>query len=199
MIQIENAVKRFGKLILTELKEENINCWVAGGAVRDYFLGLPVTSDIDLFFPDERNYNLAVSYFDEAGAKTIWESDNGMKVELDGKTFDLVKKFFLSPQATIEAFDFTVSMFAVDLKTVYTAPTSFIDLAKKQLMVNKITFPASSMSRAFKYHRKGFWICQGEQRKLIEAVQAMPKIVNDLPIADADGEVSGDNLFRGID
>ena len=104
-----------------------------------------------------------------------WESDNGAKIKYKGRTFDLIKKYFPSPQATIDEFDFTVSMFAVDTEKVYTGETTFIDLAKRQLMINKITYPASTVSRAFRYYKKGFSMCQGEMKKLIESVRDMPK------------------------
>ena len=90
-------------------------------------------------------------------------------------TYDLVKKFFSDPQTTIDAFDFTVSMFAVDNEKIYYGETTFIDLAKRQLMINKITYPASSMSRAFRYYKKGFTMSLGEMKKLFEAIQNAPK------------------------
>lgn len=175
MVQITNAVERYGKLILDELKEANITCWLAGGALRDYFAGVKVKTDYDLFFPNETEYEKAKMHFHVKGCDVKWESDNGMKLVYGGKTFDLVKKFFATPQETIDAFDFTVSMFAVDAQTVYYGETTFIDLAKRQLMINKITYPASTMSRAFRYYKKGFSMCLGEMRKLIEAIQDMPK------------------------
>ena len=134
MIQFDNAVERYGKLILNELKDANVNCWLAGGALRDYFLGIAVKTDHDLFFPNEMEYEKAKTYFKAKGAEIKWESENGMKLIHNGKTFDLVKKFFANPQETIDAFDFTVSMFAVDTEKIYHGETSFIDLAKKQLM-----------------------------------------------------------------
>lgn len=202
MIQFTNAVERYGKLILNELKETNVKCWIAGGALRDYFNGVNVNTDYDLFFPNEVEYEKANTYFKAKGCDVKWESDNGMKIVYVGKTFDLVKKFFNSPQETIEAFDFTVSMFAVDTERVYHGDTSFIDLAKRQLMFNKITYPASSMSRAFRYHKKGFSMCLGEMRKLIEAIQSMPIREPEIKEIDNDTEQSsGDDLafFVGID
>ena len=53
MIQLTNAVDRYNKLILSEFKEATINCWLAGGAIRDYFMGVPVHTDYDIFFPNE--------------------------------------------------------------------------------------------------------------------------------------------------
>jgi hypothetical protein len=175
MIQFENAVKRYNTIVLDELKKAEIKCWLAGGALRDYFMGVPVKTDYDIFFPNEKEYEKARTYFKAKEAEIKWESDNGMKVKHNGKTYDLVKKFFSDPQTTIEAFDFTTSMIAVDNDKVYHGKTTFIDLAKRQLMINKITYPASTLSRAFRYYKKGFSMCLGEMKKLIEAIQEMPK------------------------
>ena len=175
MIQLDNAVERYNKIILTELKEAGITCWIAGGALRDYFMAKPITTDYDLFFPNEIEYEKCKTFFKVKEAKVKWESDNGMKVTYNEHTYDLVKHFFASPQETINNFDFTVSMFAVDSERIYHGESSFIDLAKRQLMINKITFPASTMSRAFRYYKKGFAMCQGEMKKMVEAIQAMPK------------------------
>lgn len=176
MIQFDNAVQRYGKIILNEMKEADIKCWLAGGALRDYFMGVPIKTDYDMFFPNEIEYEKAKTYFKAKDAKVKWESDNGCKVLYGDKTFDLVKKFFPDPQTTIDNFDFTVSMFAVDHEQIYHGETTFIDLSKRQLMINKITYPASTLSRAFRYHKKGFSMCMGEMKKLYESIQSSPKI-----------------------
>jgi hypothetical protein len=122
-----------------------------------------------------------------------------MKVKWKKRTFDLVKFFRANPQDCIDQFDFTVSMFAVDYDRVYYGESSFIDLAKRQLMLNKIPFPASTLSRAFRYYKKGFLMCQGEMKKLCEAIQEMPKSV---PASeDAPTPPSGETqaFFIGID
>ena len=200
MIQITNAVERYSKLILNELKEAGINCWIAGGAIRDYFSGVKVNTDYDLFFPNDIEYEKCKVYFKAKECSVKWESDNGMKIIYNGKTFDLVKKFFATPKETIDAFDFTVSMFAVDTETVYYGETTFIDLAKRQLMINKITYPASTMRRAFRYYKKGFSMCVGEMKKMVESIQGMPKQENAQDQNEED-KSSGEDLafFTGID
>jgi len=200
MVQLTNAVDRYNKLILSELKECGINCWLAGGALRDYFSGRPVTTDYDIFFPSEKEYEKCSTYFKAKEAEVLWESDNGMKVQYSGKKYDLVKKFFPSPQATIDEFDFTVSMFAIDSEKVYYGESTFIDLAKKQLMLNKLPFPASTMSRAFRYYKKGFTMCAGEMKKLVEAIQGMPR-PEENQAENNENESSGDNMafFVGFD
>lgn len=175
MIQFDNAVQRYGKLILNEMKEAGIKCWLAGGALRDYFMGVPVKTDYDMFFPNEIEYEKARMYFKAKDCEIKWESENGCKMKYNGNTFDLVKKFFPTPQDTIDAFDFTVSMFAVDNEKIYHGETTFIDLAKRQLMFNKITYPASTLSRSFRYYKKGFTMCLGEMKRLFDAIQETPK------------------------
>lgn len=200
MIQFENAVKRYNELILNELKESDINCWIAGGALRDYFMGRPIKTDYDLFFKDQENYDRAAKHFIDNDANVKWESENGMKVAYKGKTFDLVKMFFDGPQETINEFDFTASMIAVDSEKVYCGETTFMDLAKRQLMINKITYPLSTLSRAFRYHKKGFSICLGEMKKIADSIQDMPK--QDSEQFDDDGEISSGEMaamFIGID
>ena len=162
-------------MILDELKEKDITCWIAGGAIRDYFMGKPIKTDHDMFFPNEEEFRKTYEFFLSKGAEIKWESDNGVKLKFDGRIYDLVKKFFPDPQSTIDAFDFTVSMFAVDTERVYHGETSFIDLAKRQLMINKITYPASTMSRAFRYYKKGFNMCLGEMSKVVISIQDLPK------------------------
>lgn len=175
MIQFENAVSRYRKIILEDLRTAGIKCWIAGGAIRDYFMGVPIVTDHDIFFPNQDEYEKAAAFFREKASKVIWESDKGMKVKYGKRVFDLVKFYRDGPQECINQFDFTVSMFAVDYDKVYHGETSFIDLAKRQLMINATPFPASTLSRAFRYYKKGFLMCQGEMKKLAEAIQNMPK------------------------
>lgn len=124
-----------------------------------------------------------------------------MKIEYNGRKYDLVKKWFKTPQETIDAFDFTVSMIAIDTNRVYVGETTFIDLSKRQLIINKITYPASTMSRAFRYYKKGYYMCQGEMKKIVESIQSMELTIED-DEEKKDEPPSGDILsdfFRGID
>ncbi|MFW5847460.1 MAG: hypothetical protein ACOCVF_00880 [bacterium] len=207
MIQLDNAVKRYNNMILGFLYDHDIDCWLAGGSLRDYFMGIPITTDYDLFFPNQKEFDKAQKLFKENDCEVKWESENGMKVVYENRTYDLVKKFFDDPQKTIDAFDFTVSMFAVDGDKMYYGETTFIDLAKRQLMINKITYPASTLNRAFKYHKKGFSICLGETKKIIDSIRNMStnetkQNKNDENIDGLIESSSGDELldfFAGID
>lgn len=200
MIQFENCVQYFGRIILNEIYDNGAKAWVAGGAVRDYFMGVRMKTDYDLFFPDRENYDKVEKYLIDNGAEVIWTSDNGTKVKYNGRKFDLVKHHFKSPVDTINQFDFTVSMFAVDNQSVYHGNSSFIDLSKRQLMFNAIPFPESSMSRAFRYYQKGFKMCHGEMAKLIRAIKSQ-NIQEEISNDDGSEKSSLDHaaMFVGLD
>lgn len=72
MIQFENAIKRYGEIILNDLKSNNIKCWIAGGALRDYFTAVIIKTDYDLFFPNLKEFNKAVKYFKEKKCQVVW-------------------------------------------------------------------------------------------------------------------------------
>lgn len=190
IIQFENAVKYFRNLILDELSNVCIT-WVCGGCVRDYFSVGKMTSDIDLYFTCKEDFDKSYNYFikqtkveiktEKDGvitienkskplAKVIFENDNVTKIIYKGRQFDLVKKYFNSPSECIAEFDFTVCCGAVDIHNVYTHDTFFIDLSKRQLMINKLPYPLSTMWRMQKYIKKGFTICSVEMLKLSKAI-----------------------------
>lgn len=201
MIQFENCVTYFNNVILKELSDQGIICWIAGGVVRDYFLGIPLRTDYDIFFKSEEDFNKVDDYFKKKKAKLVFTSDNSVKINYNGKSFDLVKRYFADPNETIHAFDFTVSMFAVDNNKVYHGETSFIDLAKKQLMINKITYPASTLRRSFRYYEKGFRMCKGEMRKLALSLNTVKE---ENPNQEQTESQTGlyedsDNFWGGID
>lgn len=194
IIQFSNCVKYFSKIILDELKDVGI-VWVAGGCVRDYFSIGYLGSDIDLYFQSDEDYKKCTDYLlnatkttikttDENNVVTIekkskpkaiklFENDNVLKIKYKNKEYDLVKKVFPSPSECIKAFDFTVSCGAVDIHNCYFHDTFFIDLAKRQLMINELPFPLSTMWRMQKYIKKGFTICSGEMLKLSKAIGAL--------------------------
>jgi len=194
IVQLENCVKFFNKLILDEMGEVCIT-WVGGGCVRDYFSVGKLTSDIDLYFTCEEDYAKAKKYlvkdsiatatvkndgltttvtkFPKPKAKIIFENDNVTKVIYKGRQFDLVRKYFTDAATTIKAFDFTVCCAAVTNKQVFTHDTFFIDLAKRQLMINELPFPLSTMWRMQKYIQKGYYMCSGEMLKLSKAIGAL--------------------------
>lgn len=164
----------FNNLILKELKKNSVNCWIAGGVLRDYFSDKPLKSDCDIFFPNVSEYDKAKNYLLSKGAKTIWESDNGMKVSYKGNTYDLVKIFAKNPTDTIGRFDFTISMFATDGNDIYYGNNSLKDLQDRKLVINTIVNPLSTLKRVLKHYRKGYTMSAEETKKLYTALNNLP-------------------------
>jgi hypothetical protein len=164
----------FNNLILGELRKNGIESWIAGGVLRDYFSNKPLKSDCDIFFPNIEEFNKAKSYLASKGAKTIWESENGMKVNYKGNTFDLVKIFMPNPLATISRFDFTISMFATDGKEVYYGNNTLKDLQDRKLVINTVVNPLSTLKRVLKHYKKGFTMSAEETKKLYESLNSLP-------------------------
>lgn len=176
--ELINATNYFYDLILGELQNNSIKCWIAGGAVRDYFMDKKVQSDYDIFFPNQSEFLKAKKYFINNGAEVKWESENGMKVIYNNNIYDLVKVYYNNPQETIDSFDFTVCMFAVDTRKVYYGESSFEDLKKKELIIHKITYAESSLKRAFRYYKRGFTMTVKEISKLYLDIKELP-VTND--------------------
>lgn len=94
--RFEKAINHFNKVILEELQKEGIICWIAGGCLRDYFSRTPLTTDIDIFFPNESNRINAKLHMVKNGGEILYENDNSVKLLYKERKFDLIKKYFSS-------------------------------------------------------------------------------------------------------
>lgn len=154
--QEEQCISYFKYLILDKL--EDINCWIAGGAIRDYFSIGKIKSDIDIFFTDEIEYYKAVAICSEF--QVINQNENAIMLKNNGKLFHLIKKhFYNSPEDTINSFDFTVCCCACTKDKIVVNDSFYMDLARRRLVINSLPYPLSTLQRLQKYIKKGFWIC----------------------------------------
>lgn len=170
--QLSNCINYFNKLILNELKDV-CNCWIGGGAVRDYFSVGYITKDIDLYFPNEEEYEKCRIYFSNKWSKELFDNQNVKKIVYNKRNIDLIKHYFAGPSEAIQEFDFTVCCVAVDRDNVYTHPTFFMDLAKRALVINKLPYPLATMWRMQKYIQKGYRICSGGMKDIAMAISKL--------------------------
>lgn len=167
------CIEYFNYLIFDKLIINNLNCWIAGGAVRDYYSLGYITSDIDIYFPNQDEFNKAFYQFDYLKARLIYENEKIAIWLYNNKKFELIKIYFSTPEETINAFDFTVCCCAVSFNNVYFHETFFIDLSKRRLVINKLPYPISTLQRLQKYIKKGYTICNGG---ILEIAKAINKI-----------------------
>jgi hypothetical protein len=187
----KKCIDLFGKLILNDLPD---GVFIAGGCLRDYYSGRnPFASDIDVFFQDKAQRRVSLEYLNSK-SELLYENENVTRLLYKNLKIDIVNKFYESPEHCINSFDFTVAMIAVDKNTVYMDERTLYDLAKRQLMINKITYPLSTLSRVLKYVRKGYKICNEELTKVYESCRAgKPSDEQILP------QQNGSFGFAGID
>lgn len=80
--------------------------------------------------------------------------------------------WYESPEHVIDTFDFTVVQFICDRENLYFNPVSFLDLARKRLVLHRMQFPASTLRRLIKYTHKGFYCCPGSLITISEAINS---------------------------
>lgn len=152
----------------------DLNCWIAGGAIRDLCKEGLINTDIDVFFSNPTAVEQAHAKLHEVvGSHLDLENERVYKwnVPKIGK-IDIVRIPFTNPQACIDRFDFTVCSAAVDHQgTFYCHRRFFQDLEAMALVVNQLPFPLSSMRRMQKYIQKGYTICQGGILEIARAIQ----------------------------
>lgn len=141
--------------------------WLAGGCIRDTIAGSPV-KDWDLFFRDEAQHTRMVdaiessSKFKRIGghpsANAICDT---FRLFVDDCSFDLQlirQRYGPHVKDIIRDFDFTVCMFGYSytIDTVFCGDFSLFDLARKQLVVNKILFPETLAKRVDRFESRGY-------------------------------------------
>lgn len=155
--------------------------WIAGGAALTWFQGNTVTSDIDIFFQDEdqweafrlafiENYRYTqqvnsdfeslylcdkpISISSDFGYSVVSETENALTMQIKGTQIQLIKKFSKSITDVFDSFDFDVCKFATDGESFHPFDRALDDLSKKILHSEKFT--PSLLSRVMKYTTYGF-------------------------------------------
>lgn len=97
-IRGNNCVKYFNDMVFSKIDSINqfgniginlsgLNYWIAGGAVRDFWMGKGVTSDIDIFTPDEKNRNTLIFKIMQAGGEQVFNNPKTTRYQLDDVVF----------------------------------------------------------------------------------------------------------------
>lgn len=161
---------------LSPLKDHGAgDLWIAGGAIRDWWLHRKPQSDIDVWFGGGEAISAAKKAAEALGWALTRETAASVNYRTDkGQWVQFVQKhFFPNLEETLAQFDFTVCCGGVGLDgRVLVHEDFFVDLSMRRLAFNAIPFPTSSFKRSAKYAEKGFKFCPDEQRKLLSALQS---------------------------
>lgn len=163
--------------------------WIAGGAIRCWYLQKPNKSDIDFFFNSEQ----AAEAFKQANniSNPKYSHKNADTFDVNGKRIQLIKLYHPSVESLLDSFDFTICQFAYDGKSVYATVEAMTTASRGHLMVNKIQpgYELDSLRRAFKYAKKGFEPCLGCLKMIAESFRELPQesLSNQLEISPNGG------------
>ena len=153
-------------------------CWVAGGAILSNLLNTPA-KDIDVFFTTESDREKAVQSLLDKGGNYFKKLRLGDSVKFNGIKYDLLL-MGITPQETIDSFDYTVCSIAIDsLGVMYNHPMFFEHLSARKLVytgqekwfagisgeTNTLIIRARRMAR---YLGKGFQIDDTNIRTIAE-------------------------------
>lgn len=178
---------------LSRLPEFGESVWLAGGAVRRLFEGKKPDSDFDFFFKDQTSTENFEDELIEMGARLLSENDKNKKYilpssipeDMEGEDVYLPEmeiqcinfQYFDSPKAVIDSFDFTICMFAFDGDYFYIGDFSLWDLARKKLVINKVTYGVATVRRLMKYANQGFTACGGCLTQILRSVVDDPNVI----------------------
>ena len=127
-MKLEKLKNYFNKLILDELKENDIKCMLFGGAIRDFIDSGIIENDIDLCFKNENQLKKAQEYFLLNGGKFVSKNRNCIKISYNGKIYDLSKTYFKSIIDVAENSDMTITMGAISENKVYISKNTIDDI-----------------------------------------------------------------------
>ncbi len=145
------------KTFLDLKNKSKTECFLSGGCLRAYF-GREKTNDIDIYFNSKEEYLKFLELFVSVGAKYVYHNKNAIRIVYKHQKYDLIC-LPMTPKECVAMFDFTVSCISYTGETIHYHKNTFIDLSRKQLIINRCVLPLSTLQRTYKYYRKGYRIC----------------------------------------
>jgi hypothetical protein len=170
---------------------------IAGGFIRAYYAG-EKPNDLDLYFRSEVDFERVYEELNSQGWENQFETERAISLVKDGKLVQLIRVMYGTPAEVLDCFDYTVCTVALTMcveedKTPFIEPTNFNKdkdkeeedkiigtvlmhsdffehLASRRLVFKGSEFPLSSLKRAFKYHNRGYHLCDEELIKLAESI-----------------------------
>ena len=158
----------FDKLLINDMPKD-IEFWIAGGSVADAFTKGKVSGDIDMYFPNQENFDKAIKYFTNKG-EIVYDEENSVKIKTSNFEVDLVKNFSPTKESTVADFDYTVCTGIVDRDGVYYSKEFMYALKNKKLQINSLCNPIGAVKRIKKYAQRGYDLSNFELQKIVNKI-----------------------------
>jgi hypothetical protein len=152
-------------------KKGRMNVVIAGGAVRDSLFG-DEYSDIDIFGLTKEDLDLFVNLnlSKSNGYKLVYFNEN-LRTYRKGKIkVQIIYREYDKLTDIIDSFDFTVCQFMFDGEKVICNPSGLLDVYHKRIIINHLEplFVFDSLRRVQKYIQKGYTICNGGIKDILD-------------------------------
>jgi hypothetical protein len=147
--------------------------WLAGGAVRKFYLGQPLNqSDWDFWFSSQEQFNQAKEAILALGVTEVYSTDNAISYkfyEPDGvHVLQIIRRrFFDSAEDIINSFDFTVCQLVTDGRKMTVGSQTIPDIKNRVLRLTSNQVPSHIVPRMIKYMVYGYRPCS----TLIEQIE----------------------------
>lgn len=171
----------------------NDGAWLGGGAIRRTLIGQALDSDFDFFFRSKGHFDKWL----ESKPKTMnVVRETKHHVQLEGTIGDsklpivvqgINFQYFPDGAPTvIDAFDYTITQFALSGVSLYTTDIALWDLGRRKLSINKVTYPVATMRRMLKYTKQGFTACAGCMQTLLTETAKSPEALASMDVEYVD-------------
>ena len=159
-----------------EEKKERMNVVIAGGDIRDSLFG-DEFSDIDIFGLTKEDLDLFVklNLTKGHGYKLVYFNDN-LRTYRKGKIkVQIIYREYEKLTDIIDLFDFTVCQFMYDGEKVICNPSALLDVYHKRIVINHLEplFVFDSLRRVQKYIKKGYTICNGGIKDILDKCRGL--------------------------
>lgn len=133
---------------------------IAGGILLRAFTGRKL-HDLDLYFYSYLEATEFTKWLtgDSEKAEKVFSSDNAETYVYEGKTIQIINRFYGNPSDILKTFDFTVCqvIYMPYKKMWFYHKHFFVDNTRRQLVMNpKMPYPIASLYRVVKYMKYGY-------------------------------------------
>lgn len=172
--------------ILPRLPQLTLNGpWIAGGILRQSILNERRECDVDCFFQSETQRQQFETELLANGAYKKYTNEFNSTFILPSKekvpqleVQCIFIQYYPTLQAVLDTFDYTICQFGFDGNTLICGPFSLYDLARKRLVLHKLTHGPASLRRALKYASQGYTLCVGAAASLLKATVENPQVID---------------------
>lgn len=151
--------------------------WVAGGALTSVYTGKPI-NDVDLYFNGRDSFEQAIQDAYDEGLWCVAKTSRAVTFVRDNSIIQLMHfKWFDSPEAIFDSFDFTCCMAALSCETKeIVMHDDFLKHAAQRFLKfhSGTAFPFGTVARVLKYQKRGYTIGSNEMLRIALKCATVP-------------------------